>query len=599
MKIIPLAWCYLTFLACPTFAETSAELFTIFRQKLEQAVTDQNTPVESRETFRRLSSMLANGERRGFSAEKLRDFGTMEKPAAVREAALALAAALDHESEARFKELDATARSAVETLIQSPDGEALKPLAEKVHTTIDEAKSLVMTERGQAALQSLNETERLIQSWQAAFSAQSDGQPAEAMRRLGNSGSELQRIFPDLGRKLEQKSRQFARTLGVLPPAEAETEMRTLLEKVLAAATPQELDPILNTLRTRRELWNAARQLGAAESADLADRCAKFAASWQEHVAAKAAGANDRARSILAELARADANLPGVPRSLLLERSYTDATAESAAGARGPAPGRFEEVLATCKTLADLEAKMPELEKTARRSGGNMFTDNVVTLEDLRAINRGYQDAKVAAQPRLVLRPQASSIPPMMQPPSMQRQNFESPIIKDLRRQLTLFVLAKQFESPAVENDTPDAYLRRRLMAAREAKDWRAVQRVVDSAATAGERDQLCLPSDGTALTNYLGGVNLENAGIAPLAVASYIAALKTGSDFVPIEELRTRLAKLRTESPADYEEGLKMAASGGPDSRILDRAWRGSGTAREQSPGPPESTLPGGRPRP
>jgi hypothetical protein len=543
--------------------------------------------------------MLASGERRNFSAEMLRGFGAIEMPAAVREAALTLAAALEHESEARFKELEVTTRVAIETLIQSPDGEALKPLAEKVHAAFEESKTLTMSERGQTAVQTLSETERLIQGWQAVFAAQSEGQPSEAIRRLSNLGSESQRTPLDLRRKLEQKSQQLARTLGVLPLAEAETEMRALLEKVLAATTPQELDPILKTLRDRRELWNAARQLGATESADLADRCAKFAASWQEHLVAKAAGADDRARSILGELARADANLPGVPRSLLLERSYAEAVAEPAPNARGPVADRFEQVLIACKTLTDLEAKLPELEKAARRTPGNPFADHTQVLEEARGINREYQDAKVAEQPQLAIPRQAAAQPRIMQPPlGMQRQGTDSPIVADLRRQLTVFILARQFQSPAVENDTPDTYLRRRLAAAREAKDWRAMQRVLDAATTAGARDQLCLPSDGAALTHYLGGINLEDAGVARFAVASYVAALKTGSDFVPLEELRTRLAKLRTEAPADYEEGLKTAAAGGLPTSAVEKDWRGEGKISER-PGFPGSGFPGGRPRP
>ena len=109
------------------------------------------------------------------------------------------------------------------------------------------------------------------------------------------------------------------------------------------------------------------------------------------------------------------------------------------------------------------------------------------------------------------------------------------------------------------------------------------MKRVVDAATIAGVRDQLCLASDGAALTHYLAGINFEESGIARFAVASYIAALKTASEFIPLEELRTRLAKLRSANAADYEEGIKIAVSGGLPASSVEKEW--SGDSRRASP--------------
>ncbi|HTE18865.1 MAG TPA: hypothetical protein VK689_10865, partial [Armatimonadota bacterium] len=82
-------------------------------------------------------------------------------------------------------------------------------------------------------------------------------------------------------------------------------------------------------------------------------------------------------------------------------------------------------------------------------------------------------------------------------------------------------------------------------------------------------------PSDGAALTHYLGGVNFEESGVTRFAVAAYLATLQTGSDLIPIEELRSRLARLRSEQPAEYEEGLKTAASGGLPISAVEKELR------------------------
>ena len=122
------------------------------------------------------------------------------------------------------------------------------------------------------------------------------------------------------------------------------------------------------------------------------------------------------------------------------------------------------------------------------------------------------------------------------------------------------------------------------------------MQCTLDAANTAGVRTQLCIPSDGAALTHYLAGVNFEDAGVPRFATASYLAALQTGSDFIPLEDLRGRLAKLHSEHAADYEEGLKVAASGGLPASPIEKEWRGEGKATTP-PGFPGSRFPGGPP--
>jgi hypothetical protein len=136
----------------------------------------------------------------------------------------------------------------------------------------------------------------------------------------------------------------------------------------------------------------------------------------------------------------------------------------------------------------------------------------------------------------------------------------ESPLTRDLRQQLTVFILAKHFRNPSQPNDSPSLYLRRRFLSAREREDWSAVQRVLETAASLNVRDYVCLPSDASALTQYIAGVNYEEAGVARLAVASFLSALKFGSTNLPIADVKARLARIRSEEAAEYAEGLELA---------------------------------------
>ena len=581
MRKLRIAFLFLILLAASALAETSAEALAAFRKNLQKTASDKKLPAPAREAMRMWGERFASGELRGLSGENLREWMTGQGdqlPADVRQSALALAEALDREAAARVAEIETLARETLEGLMQAGHAAALEPLAERARAALQSGQAAPMSERSQAALQMLANAQRLVGAWQAAFAARAAGQPAEALRALGGLASETQGLSPEIARQLREKAREMARTLGVLPPAEAEKELRGIVAQVLAAETAKDLDPILQNLRAKSSLWNAARELGGTESAELAGRGARFAASWQEYLAAKSAGSAERVRTILTNLANSESDVPGVPRSMLLERSLAESSApQTSAHAMTGHPGvtRFYQLLETCKTLSDLETKLPAIESIGPDTPTNAFAREARLLEELRTINRDYQDAKAAIQPQVApVRGTAS----------------ESSLVRELRRQLTVFTLARQFASASLANDTPAAYLRRRLLAAREVKDWRVMQRALEAATTAGVRELLCLPADGAALTHYLAGMNFEEAGVARFAVASYLAALQTGSDFIPLDDIRTRLAKLRTEHAADYDDGLKVAVAGGLPMSAVEKDWRGEGKTPDRPPGSPAS---------
>ena len=581
----------LALLTAPALAETSAEAFTAFRKALQEAATDKTVTTPAREAMRTFAGRLGGSETMRLSPEILR--GWMAEmgagwPPAVQKTAASLAAVLDRESTARVGELESLTREIFEGIVQAKDETALEPLAEKLRTKLqDRGASVFLSERGQAVFQALASTQQSIEGWRSAFAAQTAGKPAEALRQLGNLGSAGRDMPPDIARKLREKSRELAVTMGIRPPAEVDQEIRKLIAEVLAAPSAKSLDPLVQVFRAKQELWNSAGDLGSRESAELIRRAAKFTGSWQEYLAAKAAGSTDRARTVLNTLINSETDMPGVPRSMLLDLSLQESLNKTASAADTSFPGmprtaRFDQMLAACKTLSNLEEKIGELESASRQYPGNPFSPNPRIVEELRAINRDYQDAKVSTRPQVVPEQGAAS---------------ESSAVRELRRQLTLHMLARQFDSPAAEDDKPAAYLRRRLMAAREAKDWRAMQRILDAANIIGVRGQLCLASDGASLTHFLAGVNFEDAAVARFAVASYLSALKTGSDFVPIEEVRTRLEKLRSGHAEDYEEGLKVAASGGLPTTPVEQDWREENKKASTPAVSPAIRGPGGQP--
>lgn len=551
----------LLLLSAPAFAETSAEALATLRKALQEAESEKAAT---------MSDVNAFGNTAGLSAEVLREWIAgigVTLPPAVQKAATALYEALDRDEKTALAETEAVTRELLDGVLQARDEKTFAALAKtaKAEEERRRFRSGASSKANEAAKQALSQMRYLIETWQQIYVKAALGS-LDAVGVMGNIPS-ITREFPsDVERQLREKSVAFVRSLGVLSPDDAEKAVGKLIEETLAATSAQELDPIVQDLHAKKDLWSTARDFCPREIAERTARAERFAGSWQEYLAAKSAGSTERMSSVLLLLTSPEMSVPGVPRSMLLTLGVEKQNAEPPVV---PVASRFTQLLAECKTLTDLETKLSEIESTTHQSQNGLRT-----FAELRSIHRAYQEAKAAAQPEIAF----EQTTPADLPPNVQ----------ELRLQLTAFKLARQFASPTVEGDTPLAFLRRHFASTREAKDWRAMNRVLEAASTFGLRSQLCLPSDGAALSHYLAGLNFEAAEIGRFAVASYLAALKAGSDFIPIEELRERLKNLRSKNATDYEEGIKVAVSGGLPVSAVEKEWSGENRRFPTRPGSP-----------
>lgn len=82
--------------------------------------------------------------------------------------------------------------------------------------------------------------------------------------------------------------------------------------------------------------------------------------------------------------------------------------------------------------------------------------------------------------------------------------------------------------------------------------------------------------SDSSALTQFLAGLNQEKAKQYSLAVASFQAALKTGSQIVSPELIGEHLEAIRAQYPTEFEKGVQIALNPPqptPDPRYISPA--------------------------
>jgi hypothetical protein len=75
-------------------------------------------------------------------------------------------------------------------------------------------------------------------------------------------------------------------------------------------------------------------------------------------------------------------------------------------------------------------------------------------------------------------------------------------------------------------------------------------------------------PVDEAAFTRFFAGLNQERAHFYSGAVVSYLAALDTGSQLIPVDMIGAHLAALKKKSSEDFSVGVK-AASQTPDESL------------------------------
>ena len=348
MKITAPAFLALALFAGAVSAETAAEAFTAFQKSLREAASDKQLPENVRKAMNDWSERFGRSALRQLPAQSMREWLATQGeslPKNVRSSAQTFIETVAHEEDARVAELESLSRTITGSLAGN-DEAATEALVQKIPALTPDRGRVPTSEREQVVLMALAQNGRLLEKWKTARAAGSAGKSLEAIRALESIVQETRESHEEFPAKLREKSRALARTLGVIPAEEAGMELRRLVEQILAAKDAKEVDPILQNLHARRDLWGAARDLGGTESFELAEKTLRFAASWQEYLAAKAAGAADRAHSVLNNLAQNDAAVPGVPRSMLLERSLAEVAAK-------PAPASMNAGTPPVRSLSD------------------------------------------------------------------------------------------------------------------------------------------------------------------------------------------------------------------------------------------------------
>jgi hypothetical protein len=372
-----------------------------------------------------------------------------------------------------------------------------------------------------------------------------------------------------------EKVEEICRTLAPQLRAEAEKREATLaeeMEKGLAAAlraglagkTIKDLDaPMVAVSRLIQESNN--RQTNNPKLRNLnsqAQQLAEFLRQWQDYLAGLDTGDGQSSRQRLQNLLNSSRDFSAfIPRSELLahlselqkqhgvfeeQKNLTSTDIET----------KGREIVHATKTLQEIPQALQQLQilATTPRAGGmasGLINQYINTLSNYQLV---YAQLLQGATSNVNLGGVFSGL--------IVENNAS---VLALRNQLLLFTLQRLLNQPENQAAKPDenvpAYLQRIAALAREKADWTLLGRTVDVAQTFNINTGSII-YDRAAVQAFLAGLNQERAQQYAFAVASFLAALKTGSQILPVEVVGERLEAIRKEHPEDYEQGSRMAVA-------------------------------------
>lgn len=85
-------------------------------------------------------------------------------------------------------------------------------------------------------------------------------------------------------------------------------------------------------------------------------------------------------------------------------------------------------------------------------------------------------------------------------------------------------------------------------------------------------------PLDATAMQYFLSARNMEDAKQYSLAVSSFHAVLRSGSQIIPLQVVSEHLEAIKKDHPQDYEAGLQITANT-PEPRVAIHNSYAAGT--------------------
>jgi hypothetical protein len=264
----------------------------------------------------------------------------------------------------------------------------------------------------------------------------------------------------------------------------------------------------------------------------------QFVSQWQDYLSARNSGNIQEGQNILRNLlnSRAQGEALLIPRSKILARTVELGSAPKPAVPGAPAPVAPQNaettILDGIKTLDDLKPALNALRATNNQNYGFEQLSQIATL---------YAEAKDGL-------PVSLDIPMGGNP---------TPDLERIKSMLFLYLVPRFIGAGAETpnpNETLSDYLQRSIDTAAGKQDWVTLQRTVLAEA------KVTKTQGGSTIgtVNFLSGLSQDLAGQFAQAVYSYQTALRNPDEYLPLKVAGDRLASIKKDHPAEFEEGMK-----------------------------------------
>ncbi len=371
-----------------------------------------------------------------------------------------------------------------------------------------------------------------------------------------------------------------------------EASLRKSLTAGLNATNPKELDaPLQELARLQKEVAalsyrGDARPMANAEAISAAEQVLTMIQDAMLDTpnpsGARGGDASERLKSAARSYGRSLGDV--IPRSELLGKLNAIA-ARIAPGpqARPLSRQEFEKevakIFAGLKTLDDMGSSLTRIdEMIAQQREMNGYNSDSGLIYQLRAYRRAYEDLGAGTATSITLASSSSS--------GADSQEILKPMKELLVKFALTRILGVSGDLAPKEDESIAAYLHRTLNESLRTSNWQLMASVIDAAQTMN-LSSIVSTSDSSALRQFLAGINQERAQQYSGAVCSYLSALKTGSQAIPVEEIGKKLQAIKGQHPQDYGAGMELA-NASPQSAAFYRSMVGN------PPGVPVTRPPG-----
>jgi hypothetical protein len=336
-------------------------------------------------------------------------------------------------------------------------------------------------------------------------------------------------------------------------------EVATVTQKagaaVLKAQKASELDSVLEEMHRTSETGKRRNDSDANETRDRSDRALRFVQNWQDYLFDMERGKFGSAAQKMTNLAQGEEVLPGIGRSVLLDRMRIAEEAD-----RNQSKGAVARALQNVHSLDDIPAAVAQLRGESYGGRSSEVQAAISALDPLYKSYSAYKNGWAATLPL-----------------SYVSGAEMDPVISKLRTDLFLRVLPRALgvegKTEPVSGETIQQYLVRLRQVALKAGDYDLLGRTIAamrdlSVNLSGQMD-LSLGQDYSAFLSLHEAQNDERARRFADAVLSYRNALRMGSEAIPAEMIGERLSAIEKEQPEEYKRAMEMGQHDGRDGRF------------------------------